>query len=201
MRSEPLFLCIDQGGQSTRSMVLDRSGRLLVSGVTPVSTLRPRSGWVEQDPLEILESVAVSLRAVAEKLGDRLVEIGLAGLATQRSSVVCWDRLTGEALSPVISWQDRRGEALMRSLGSHQNRALVTSTTGLVFSSHYGASKIRWCLDNLPAVQVAAQQGRLLSGPLASYLLFHLCGTRPAVVDSAIAARTPIIADLNQITR
>jgi glycerol kinase len=190
VRAESLHLSIDQGGNSSRAMVFDRRGRLWASGVMPVSTQRPRSGWVEQDPLDILESVAASLRAVAEEVGERAAEIRAAGLATQRSSVVCWDRISGEALSPVISWQDRRGEDLMRGLRSRRTSALVKASTGLVFSSHYGASKIRWCLDNLPAVGRALQQGRLLCGPLASYLLFHLCEERPAVVDSAIAART-----------
>ena len=29
-------------------------------------------------------------------------------MATQRSSVLAWDRFTGIPLSPVLSWQDRR---------------------------------------------------------------------------------------------
>ena len=34
-----------------------------------------------------------------------------AGMATQRSSVLAWKHDSGEALSPLLSWQDRRAEA------------------------------------------------------------------------------------------
>lgn len=187
---EPLFLAIDQGGHSSRALVFDRAGRLHASGVVQVPTTRPRPGWVEQDPATVLESVTESLGAVAETLGERVHHIQAAGLATQRSSIVCWDRGSGEPLSPVISWQDRRGEARVRRLRKHAQR--VAEVTGLVLSSHYGGSKIRWCLEQLPAVQNALEDGRLAIGPLASYLLFHLCDERPFVVDPAIAARTQL---------
>lgn len=185
---EPLFLSIDQGGQSSRAFVFDGTGRLHASGVVPVDTARPGSGWVEQDPVELLRSIAECLEVVAENLGNRVHNIRAAGLATQRSSIVCWDRVSGEPLSPVISWQDRRGEDQIAGLRGQASR--VRRISGLVLSSHYGASKIRWCLENLPALQEALERGQLACGPLASYLPFHLCHERPFVVDPTIAART-----------
>ncbi len=62
--------------------------------------------------------------------------------------------------------------------------------TGLPLSPHYGASKLRWCLDHLPEVRAAAAQSRLRAGPLASYLLHRLLTERPVVADAANAART-----------
>ncbi len=57
---------------------------------------------------------------------------------------------------------------------------------------HYGASKIRWCLEHLPAVARAADAGELLAAPLASYLALQLGAARPgaARVDAANASRT-----------
>ncbi len=112
------------------------------------------------------------------------------GLATQRSSIVCWNRSTGAALSPVISWQDRRNAALVESLQSHAER--VHRLTGLVLSPHYGASKLRWCLDHLPQVAQAAANGELAFGPLSSFVLFRLLSERPLVVDPANASRTQL---------
>ncbi len=66
----------------------------------------------------------------------------------------------------------------------------IHSITGLMLSAHYGASKLRWCLDHVPAVQAAAQSGRLACGPLAAFLLFQLLHERPLLVDSGNAART-----------
>ncbi len=43
---------------------------------------------------------------------QRATDIACAELtATQGSSMGCWNRRTGAALSPVISWQDRRSAA------------------------------------------------------------------------------------------
>jgi glycerol kinase len=143
---------------------------------------------VEHEPSALLESIQTCLAATADDLGDRVFDLRAAGLATQRSSVVCWDRCTGRPLSQVISWRDRRGEDQVRSLRRHNRQILEIS--GLVLSSHYGASKIRWCLDHLPEVREALGRGRLACGPLASYLIFHLCDRRLLVVDPAVASRT-----------
>jgi len=68
-----------------------------------------------------------------------------AGLAVQRSTIVCCSRADGGALSPAISWQDRRNAAWLETLGNQAGR--VRELTGLPLSPHYGASKIRWCLE------------------------------------------------------
>jgi glycerol kinase len=161
---------------------------LQVSALREVDVREPRPDWVEQDPEELLTSLQAVIAKVISSLGDRAGEIRSAGLATQRSSMVCWDRHTGEALSPVISWQDRRAHEWLRQF-SAQTRA-VHQRTGLMLSAHYGASKMRWCLDRLPAVAAARREGRLAMGPLASFLLFRLLEERPLLADPANASRT-----------
>jgi glycerol kinase len=59
-----------------------------------------------------------------------------------------------------------------------------------MLSAHYGASKMRWCLDHLPAAAAARREARLAMGPLASFLLFRLLEEKPLVADPANAART-----------
>jgi glycerol kinase len=110
-----------------------------------------------------------------------------AGLAVQRSTIVCCQRHGLAALTPAISWQDRRHAAWLAGLAP--DAARVRALTGLPLSPHYGASKLRWCLDELPAVQAAARAGELLALPLASYLAAQLTGSEP-LVDAASASRT-----------
>jgi glycerol kinase len=59
-----------------------------------------------------------------------------------------------------------------------------------MLSAHYGASKMHWCLDHLPAVAAARREGRLAMGPLASFLLFRLLEEKPLMADPANASRT-----------
>jgi glycerol kinase len=104
---------------------------------------------------------------------------------------VCWDRSSGAALSPVLSWQDTRAAAWLQE--QQLDEEAIRASTGLYPNAHYGLSKMRWCLDNIEAVRQAAADGRLLIGPLAAFLAFRLLESRPARVDPANASRTLLL--------
>jgi glycerol kinase len=187
-RAHPLFLALDQGGHASRALVFDAHGAALAKGLREVQVHHPRPDWVEQDPEEIVTSIRDALSDAVQELGAQAANLAAAGLATQRSSIVCWDRVTGQALSPVISWQDRRAHAWLARFAPHAEA--IHASTGLMLSAHYGASKLRWCLDHLPAVAQAESEGRLAFGPLASFLVFRLTAEHTLAADPANAART-----------
>ena len=180
-------LALDQGGSSSRAIAFDASGAQVASASVGVADRREGQDRVEQDPEELVASLRTAAVECAEAAGGARA-IARAGLATQRSSVVCWDRGTGEALSPVLSWQDRRAAEWLRSF--EPRAPAIHRETGLFLSPHYGASKLRWCLDHLEPVRRARDRGRLAMGPLASFLAFRLLEGRPFVADPANASRT-----------
>lgn len=183
-----LYLALDQGGHASRALVIDEHGSTIGAGVRAVDVFHPQPDWVEHDPESVVDSLRAAIDEAIGALGDRVRDIAAAGIATQRSSIVCWDRQTGEALSPVISWQDRRAHDALAPLSAHAAR--IHALTGLRITAHYGATKLRWCLDNLPAVAAAQKSARLAFAPLVSFLLFRLLGERPFVVDPVNATRT-----------
>jgi glycerol kinase len=187
--SRALVLALDQGGTSSRAVLFDAVGREVASAHAPIATQRVGEDRVEHDADELARSL---LTAAADACDSPLAAgrpLQAAGLATQRSTVCCWDRTDGTALSPAISWQDRRNAAwLADTLGGRS--AWVRELTGLPLSPHYGASKLRWCLEELAEVRLARRDGRLALGPLASFLLHRLCPERPLLVDPANASRT-----------
>ena len=185
---DSLYLSLDQGGHASRALVFDRRGALQVGAVREVAVHTPRPDWVEQDPQELVASLQAVIAQALVTLGARADFISAVGLATQRSSMVCWDRHTGEALSPVISWQDRRAGSWLEQFSAHTQE--IHQRTGLRLSAHYGASKMRWCLDHLPAVDAARRERRLAMGPLASFLLCRLLAEKPLLADPANAARS-----------
>jgi glycerol kinase len=188
MSATNLYLALDQGGHASRAILFDAQGQALAQVHVPVATRRGAADTVEHDPAEIVDSLKAATNKLLEQ--HRPAEVTAAGLATQRSSIVCWNRVTGAALSPVISWQDRRNAALVERLRPHAGR--IHAITGLVLSPHYGASKLRWCLDHIPAVRDAARSGELAFGPLSSFILHQLLVERPFVVDPANASRTQL---------
>lgn len=186
--TQPLYLSIDQGGHASRVIVFDQAGRMVAQAHRSVEVSRPQPDRVEQDADALLASVQAALGECLQTLGTRCRDIVAAGLVTQRSNIVCWDRDSGRALSPAISWQDRRGQSWLQDFAPHTER--IRRITGLLPSAHYGVSKIHWCLQELEAVAAARGQGTLACGPLASFLLFRLLRERPLLVDSVNASRT-----------
>ena len=186
MTPRPFFLALDQGSHASKAMVFDPAGHVVAAAERPVATRSPEPGRVEHLAEEVIASLQEAITEVVAACPG--VELAEAGLAIQRSSVVCWDRQSGAALSPVLSWQDRRNAAWLEQQAF--DAAQLREITGLVASPHYGASKLRWCLDNLDEVRQARSSGRLCCGPLASFVLHRLLAERPCLVDPANASRT-----------
>jgi len=182
------YLAIDQGGHASRAIVFDARGNFITQAEQTIQTLTPEADRVEHDPVELLQATRQAIHQAIAQLGDGKSRLKAAGLATQRSSIACWNKHTGEPLSPILSWQDRRQADWLQQFQPHGER--IHYKTGLFLSPHYGASKIRWCLDNLPEVKQAMQKGELAIGPLASFMAWHLAQEHPLLADPANASRT-----------
>ena len=186
-----LTLAIDQGTHASRALVVDASGGILARGSCEIGLAHPRPDWAEQDGEEVVASIFHAVAQAIAQLGSRRSGIARAGLASQRSNAVCWDRATGRTLSPIFSWQDRRAHAWIASLEAEHGDT-VHRKTGLYLSPHYGASKLRWALEELPAVRAAREAGTLAWGPMASFLAFRLLNERPLLAEPQCAARTQL---------
>jgi glycerol kinase len=190
-------LVVDQGSHASKALIYSDDGELLADTESAVETFHPEPGWVEHDAEALLASVPTAVtHAIAEaNLAPNVIR--RAGLATQRSTVVAWDAVTGRALSPALSWRDTRYAAWLARLNI--DRQKVRRITGLVPSPHYGASKLRWCLDQLPDVTKALGQGRLRMGPLSSFLTTRLASSRHSGVGSADHQRfgSPVVDPAN----
>ncbi len=182
-------LALDQGSHASRACLFDAHGTLRATASVDVATRHSDNGHIEQDPAELLASLLTATRQCLAAAPALRVEA--AGLATQRSSLLCCDLETLAPLSAVLSWQDRRNAGWLKQLASHETR--VREITGLPLSAHYGASKMHWCAEHLPAVAAARRQQRLCFAPLASWLAAKLVGGQALQVDPANASRTLLL--------
>ncbi|MCK4864912.1 MAG: hypothetical protein KAT06_05750 [Gammaproteobacteria bacterium] len=190
MTQDSLYLCIDQGGHASRAIIFNHNGEMVTSAYCEVETKYPAKYYVELNAEDIIDSINSSITKVLENLGEKKKQIISAGLATQRSNIVCWNKKTGKALSPVISWQDRRNTDWLEQFNDKNEE--IHKITGLFLSPHYGASKLRWCIDNIPEVKKALDQNTLAFGPMASFITFHLTKEKTFVVDPVSASRTQL---------
>lgn len=185
-KKPPVYLVIDQGGQSSRALVFNQQGNILAQASVAIDTTRAGPDRVEHPAQELIRSIHDAVLQATTGIDANTIES--IGLACQRSSIVCWDSSSGAALSAVLSWQDRRASDSLKQLSAEAEN--IHALTGLFLSPHYGASKLRWCLDHLSEVSSAHTQGRLAFGPLSSFILSRLLNERPLLVDPVCAART-----------
>jgi len=95
---------------------------------------------VEQDPAEIAESVRMAIKNLLSIRSVRSHEIAAAGMATQRSSIVAWDRRNGNPLSPVLSWQDHRRAAWLNKIRTHSEKIMDIRLHFLKERAEFGLS-------------------------------------------------------------
>jgi glycerol kinase len=128
-----VLLGIDEGTSAVKAVLFDDDLTPLREARREKRTSHPRPGWVEQDAEEILAAV---VDAAAEALGSERADA--VGLDHQGESVVAWDPATGRPLSPVVTWQDKRGAALLAGVD--------VARTGLPADPYFSASKVAWLL-------------------------------------------------------
>ena len=178
------FLAIDQGTTSTRAILFDEFLNVVKSYSEILDTSFPNSGWVEQEPLKILQSVKNTINKTAS------IDIVGIGITNQRETVVIWDRSTGLPIYNAIVWQDRRTAVRCAELKKMGYEKIIKEKIGLLLDPYFSATKICWILDNIPKARADAENGKLAFGTIDSFLLWHLTNGRVHATDATNASRT-----------
>jgi glycerol kinase len=114
--------------------------------------------------------------AVTESIGELLEgaqgEVIACGLDHQGESVLAWDAQTGEPLSPIVVWQDKRSQEILDELAGDEDE--VKELSGLPFDPYFSAAKLAWLLKHNEDVKQAREQGRLRMGTVDSFLCDRL---------------------------
>ncbi len=179
------ILALDQGTHASRAVLFTAQGEMLFSHSEAVALKRIDKHHIEQNPEHITRSLQTCIAAAIEAAAEQRATIQACGMAIQRSSVIAWNA-QGEALSPVLSWQDTRGEAQLDKLRAHQST--IQHISGLPLSAHYGASKLAWLQQHV------GDDNSLRLSPLVSYVLHHLLRAAPYVTDHVNAQRTQLFS-------
>lgn len=191
MTDEPQILVLDAGTTSTRAVVFTRTGRVVATAQRELAQFYPEPGWVEHDAGEIWAATLACARAAVEEVGGSQA-ITCIGIATQRETVVAWDKATGRPLHRAIVWQDRRTAGLCDKLREAGHEPDIQARTGLVLDPYFSATKMRWLLDNAAAVRAANEAGRLAFGTVESWLVYQLTGGAH-LSDASNASRTSLL--------
>jgi glycerol kinase len=186
--SEKFLLALDQGTTSSRAVLFDRQGRMRHIAQQEFRQLFPQPGWVEHDPFDIWHSQWTVTRQLMREQHLAPGDIAAIGITNQRETTLLWDRKTGEPVTNAIVWQDRRTAGACDLLKQQGKAELIRQKTGLVVDAYFSATKLRWLLDQDPAIRERAERGELAFGTVDSWLIFKLSGAH--LTDPSNASRT-----------
>ncbi|MEX2482518.1 MAG: glycerol kinase GlpK [Gammaproteobacteria bacterium] len=184
------LLAIDQGTTTSRALVFDESGSIRALVQREFQQFYPVPGQVEHDPHEILDSQFSVVREALAKAQLSAGDIAAIGISNQRETCLIWERSSGRACGRALVWQDRRTAALCDALRAEGAEDLIAERSGLVIDPYFSASKIRWLLDQDPALRRRAASGELACGTIDTWLLWHLTAGRAHITDATNASRT-----------
>jgi glycerol kinase len=188
----PLIGALDQGTTSSRFMIFDTAGRVVSSAQEEHAQIFPRPGWVEHDPIEIIEKVWRVIDASLNEAGITASSLAAVGLTNQRETTVIWDRKTGRPVHNAVVWQDTRTAEICRRLSASNGIDVFRATTGLPLATYFSGPKVAWILDQDPALRAQAEKGDLCFGTVDSWVMWNLSGGRH-VTDVTNASRTMLM--------
>ena len=183
MIAHEYVLAIDQGTTGTYAVLYNRKGQIAAKAFRKITQIYPQPGWVEQDPMEIWQTVEAVVKELCLHCQAKIAAIGITN---QRETTVVWDRKSGIPVCNAIVWQCRRTTGECEKLKSYET--LFRKKTGLPVDAYFSGTKLKWILNNYPALDVED----LLFGTIDTWLIWKLTGGKVHSTDYTNASRTLI---------
>ncbi|MFS4468882.1 glycerol kinase GlpK [Maribacter sp. 2210JD10-5] len=191
------IIALDQGTTSSRALLVDEKGKIQGMVQQEFKQIFPKSGWVEHDPMEILETQLGVLKKLIEDNAISPKDIKAIGITNQRETTVVWEKATGKPVYNAIVWQDKRTADICENLKKEGLTEHVRTTTGLVIDSYFAGTKVKWILDNVDGARAKADSGELLMGTIDSWLVWNMSSEKNHITDYTNASRTLIYDIVN----
>lgn len=175
------ILSIDAGTSGIRTVLYNHKSEPLGYSYETISQTTPASGLLEQDPLEILNTIQRLIKETIQKAGVAPSDIAALGVATQRASVVAWDAFIGKPEHPALIWQDLRTIDRCKEL---------SEATGMNVSPIWSLTKVEWLLTHIEDGYERFRRQELLVGTLDSWIIWNVTKERAFVTDPSNACST-----------
>ena len=189
---------IDQGTTSTRVILYNSELHPVVSHQLKHKQITPQPGWLQHNPLEILQNATTCINEAVQKLLAQTGKTTAAdlnlkgfGITNQRETIVVWDKTTGLPLYDAIVWCDLRCQDVVDDFVTKHGKSTLQQKTGLPPSPYFSGFKLKWLIENDATVRKALQNGTALVGTMDTWLLWKLTGKHLTSVCNA--SRTYLI--------
>lgn len=183
------ILSLDQGTTSSRSLLIDETGKVVGKAQKEFKQIFPKPSWVEHNPEEIWSTqFETAKKIIKENNIDPKNIVGIA-ITNQRETVVAFDVETKKSIYNAIVWQCRRTANYCEELKPNYKK-IIKEKTGLEIDAYFSATKMKWIIDNIPDAKELIKSKRLRFGTIDSWLIFNLTEGKSFYTDTSNASRT-----------
>ena len=186
------ILAIDQGTSGTKTLIFDEEGKVCAKATEPLKTNYLENGFVEQDPVGILQNVLLSVQKCIDSLinaGGDVNNIRTCGISNQRETFVIWNK-EGKPLYNAVVWQCKRSIAICERLRKQGLQQPIKEKTGLLIDPYFSGTKLIWLYENIDSVKKSIDSGDAYFGTIDTWLLYKLTNGTNYSTDHTNASRT-----------
>lgn len=192
------ILAIDQSTSATKAILFDAMGKALDQASREHRQIYPQPGWVEHDAEEIWRNALAVIRQIARRNPTKITRVAGLSITNQRETVLVFDCKTGKPLHNALVWMDRRGTGICERLTGQGHSTSVRRKTGLKIDTYFSASKVRWLVENKPAIAAKLKTGDAVVGTIDAFLIHRLTGGKVFATEHTNASRT-LLFDIKKL--
>lgn len=184
-------IALDLGTTSIKAALMDAAGMLHHITQQNAPHINTDNGHYESDALSYLKIAEQVVKQCLEHTDQKPP----LGLCSQRSSFLIWDKTSGNPITPLISWQDDRGNPCCTRLQS--SIQVIQQLTGLRLTPYYFAPKLNVLLQENLSWRDKLLKKEWLVGTLDTFLIWRWTEGQYFIVDASMSART-LLMDIHQ---
>lgn len=181
-------MVIDEGTTGTRSLIFDKSLKIVATSYTEFTQYTPAEDKVEHDAMEIYDKSVAMCQQAMEKAGITGDEIACIGVTNQRNTFVLWNKHTGKPIHRAIVWQDTRSAKMVEELSKRSIEVETYAATGKHLATFQPVINIRWLMDNVEGMEEQVNSGDILFGTIDTWLIWKLTNGKTHAIASSNAS-------------
>ena len=179
-----LLLGIDLGTSSTKTVIMNREGKVLASSAQEYGIDHPHPGYAEQDPEAWVQAAYRTIQTALSKGSIHARQVVGIGISGQMHGTVCVDA-SGMHIRPAIIWADQRSGTQVTKVYEQLGKERLGEWTANPLATGFMLATWLWLVENEPAT---LGQTRWLCLP-KDYLRYRLTGrtgTEPSDASSTL---------------
>ncbi|MEY8346113.1 gluconokinase [Niallia circulans] len=183
MQLSSLYLGVDIGTTSTKSVLFAEAGKVLSMHHVEYPLHSPAPAIAEQDPEQIFQAVLETMKTAIKKANVDASKIKLVSFSSAMHSVIALDE-KGKPITRCITWADSRASSWAKKIKEEYNGLEIYRRTGTPIHPMTPLSKLTWLRNDQPAIFTKAAK---FIG-IKEYIFYRLFNE--FVIDYSIASAT-----------